>query len=121
MTARPPVIPWWERWASLSERSYPSKSLRTVNSAIDIAGWFVENHADDSSPHGWRPVHIMHPAHGLAWRWVNLPTEPILTFAPRLIRAVIAGHDFLYRAERDGTAPLLFGADRDTALAAFYD
>lgn len=117
MTA--PIIPWWERWATLSERSYPTKSLRTVNSAIEIAAWFVENYADDAAPYGWRPVHIMHPAHGLAWRWTNIPA-PVLSFAPGLIRAVIAGHDFIYRAERNGTAPLLFGPARATALEAFY-
>lgn len=121
MTAHPPVIPWWERWASLSERSYHAKSLRTVNSAIDIAGWFVEHHADDATPHGWRPVHIMHPRHGLAWRWTNLTTDPVLSFAPRLIRAVIGPHAFIYRAERDGTAPLLRGSERETALAVFHD
>lgn len=112
------TYPWWERWASLTHRAYPGYAAGKVVSAIDMAAWFVEEHSAEAEQHGWRPVHVMHPRHGLAWRWHNL-TQPTLFIEPA---AMVADWGtsipFVYRPEPGGTVRILTGADREDALAS---
>jgi len=110
------TLPWWERWASLTHRSYPTMAQYKITSAIDMAGWFVEHHAIEAEAFGWRPIHIMRPGSGLAWRWWNLH-DPHLSFSDIAMSARWDhGLDFAYSPRRDGSVSVLTGQQREAAL-----
>lgn len=109
--------PWWERWASLTLRAYPNTPAGKVASAIDVCGWFVEHHALEAEQHGWRPVHIMHPRHGLAWRWWSLPSPHLFIEPTAMVADWQTGIPFAYRPSPDGTIQILTGPEREKAIA----
>jgi len=104
--------PWLQRWASLGHRVYPYPAFK-VSAALDVGAWFIETHADDAEPHGWRPIHLLRPGVGLAWRWWNIP-EPVITVSAECLTARIGGFDFQYRPLSSGAVHILTGADRVT-------
>lgn len=108
--------PWWERWGSLTLREYPGVAINKVTAAIDMAGWFVEHHAIEAEAFGWRPVHIMRPGGGLAWRWWSMPA-PHLSIEPFGMVAHWPSADFAYRPRADGGVVMLTGPDRESVIA----
>lgn len=105
---------WWDRWGSLQRRAYNQPAAK-VTAALDVAAWFIEEHAHDAEHHGWRPVHLMHPAHGIAWRWWSIP-EPVVTFSKGALIATIGQFPFTYSAHADGSVSFLTGPSRESVL-----
>lgn len=113
---------WYEALASLRYRSYPGVPFNRIYEAISIGEEFVEYFAAQAEAFGCQPVHILKPpppgenrGGGLAWRWTE-GMRPI-GFGPRLLVAG-PGFPFVYRLERTGEAPLVYGAERIAALQA---
>lgn len=108
--------PWWERWASLTNRPYPDTPAYSVESFIQSAAWFVENYACEAELYGWRPIHIMRPGVGLAWRWRNVPDPHVSIDARRLV-ADHGGILFAYAPLPDGGVNVITGPQRDRLTA----
>jgi hypothetical protein len=100
----------------LTLRAYPETAINRVTAAIDMAAWFVENYAAEAELYGWRPIHIMRPAGGLAWRWWSLPA-PALDIGPHaMIADWSTGIPFAYRAHTAGNVEILTGLEREAVL-----
>lgn len=108
--------PWWERWGSLTLRAYPETAINRVSAFIDGAGWFVENYAAEAELYGWRPIHIMRPGTGLAWRWWSLRDPHIEISDHGLIADWGHGIPFAYRAQPSGDVEILTGLEREAVL-----
>ena len=111
--------PWWERWGDLRLRPYAGP-ISDLGALLDVAAWFIDEHAPQAEDFGWRPVHVLRPGHGLAYRWRHLG-PPVLAirehglFARWHPRA--EGLGFVYRPLASGVPEMLFGQEREAALA----
>lgn len=113
--------PWWERWGDLRLRPFAGP-IGDLGDLLDVAAWFIDEYAPEAEAYGWRPVHILRPGLGLAWRWRLLP-RPALAITEAGIFARwhprTAGLSFVYRPQADGTPLVLMGQQREVALAGF--
>lgn len=110
--------PWWDKYFELRSRDYPSLKHRDVFAMLDKCLWFVEEHAAQAERNGWRPVHIMRPVSGLAWRWRNV-FDPFVTTLPDWMMASHGLHHFVYVPNKDGSVSMLTGVMRQRALMDF--
>lgn len=113
------AYPWWERWGDMAAQRW-NHPVRTVTAYLDHAAWFIDRYADEAESLGWRPVHVMHPKRGLAWRWRNVPTPASsLTDAALLARwhPRASNLSFAYRPMADGSLFVLTGPEREACLA----
>lgn len=118
---------WHEGLASLRSRSYAALTFDRVEQAIAIGDQFIEHFAAQAEAFGCQPVHLLKPpisgetrGGGLAWRWTE-GMRPI-GFGPRVLVASFAERSFapafVYRLEVSGEVTLLYGKERDEALAS---
>lgn len=98
------TYPWWDRWGSLGHRRFSLPAFK-VAAAVEVSAWFIEHHGDDAEDAGFRPVHLMRPTSGLAWRWWNVP-EPVLTFGAGQMSAQIGRFTFTYAPRPDGSVAI---------------
>lgn len=113
--------PWWERWGDLRLRRHNGPVSDLIDT-LDIAAWFIDEHADVAETYGWRPVHVLHPRTGLARRWRHLPSPAIAIREQGLFarwHPRTAGLSFVYRPLANGTPAVLTGQDREDALVIF--
>ena len=105
--------PWWDRWHSLRSRRLPQAK---AEQAIEIAAQFIEEYASEVEADGWRPIHVLKPMTGLAWRW---PYLPVVSTRNGLMAVTLKPFDFVYRAHRDGSFSAVTGQARHKALMQF--
>lgn len=110
--------PWWDKYFELRQRAFPDLGHDDLFLMFDKCLWFIEEHAAKAERDGWRPIHIMRPLHGLAWKWRKVP-DPFITTMPHALYARHGNFAFAYTANVDGSVSRLIGTDRRRAILDF--
>lgn len=104
--------PWWEGLADLILRGDIAPSHTDATDIVDVARWFIVNHAKRAEKFGWQPAHLL-GKRGLARMWAPAMFSPVhVRFEHRVIvYPMVSGLVIGRLAMPDGSCALIKGEE----------